>query len=126
MKAKKEAAVRAGAALSTRDAVARCASRLSYSLAPGTPSSYEGALQPSSQVGCGCWHISHACAGFLNTYGKARGLGLSGCRAWRANRCCLLHMARLPGFVLQAACHGMLTTSRLHLMFHNHTPAAHQ
>lgn len=47
---RREADVRAGAALSLREAVQRCASRLALNLAPGTPCSYEGALQPSSQA----------------------------------------------------------------------------
>jgi hypothetical protein len=48
--AQRAAELRGGAALSTREAVARCASRLTFSLAPGTPTTYAGALEPSSQV----------------------------------------------------------------------------
>jgi hypothetical protein len=38
------------AAASTRQAVQRCATRMSISVAPGTPTTFAGALQPSSQV----------------------------------------------------------------------------
>lgn len=51
--AQREAELRGGAALSTREAVARCASRLIFRLAPGTPTTYAGAREQSSQVGPG-------------------------------------------------------------------------
>lgn len=58
---------------SVREAVAATASRLQYHLAPGTPATFEGALQGSSQVGAcmqsvdvdgapqGSWQMRLAC-----------------------------------------------------------------